>query len=88
MPTSPPVSDPLYTAALRNWFSSLREHDPADVRGLLEGLLCVTALVVSRIPESKPSPMTDAYAVKLAMWKSALASLLNCPEFKNGRERG
>ena len=76
MPISP-LDDPLYAQGLKSWYSSLRDHDPRDVRAHIEGLVCVLGLLASRLPPGPKTTFTDDdFDLKRRMWTTALRHLL------------
>jgi len=71
-------SDPLFAQAVRSWHQSLADHDPQDLRGHIEGVVCLLSLLSSRLPPG-PKPTfvdDDDFEIKLRIWKSALRQLM------------
>ena len=52
--------DPAYEQSLQNWFHELRDHDPYDIRGLVEGIAEVLALIAGQLPPAVKPALTDS----------------------------
>jgi len=72
--------DRLYAQALKSWYTSLRDHDPRDLHGHLNGLICVLGLIVSRLPAGPRPAFThdSSFEIKVERWRDALVDLLRC----------
>lgn len=73
-----PINGGLYRQALKNWYRELAEHDASDVRGHLEGLSIVVALLASRVPQApSTAPLQDErFRLKRDRWLECLRDLL------------